>query len=427
MMGKVTQICRLLARLCFLPRDFAVYIWGDKTWRIVALLYLTTFSLVIPLLCINMPNSLYFIKTEDKKSNFEEVLRNQNTERIAKAEKYLATLNRTKLGSALEKAGERLNIFIAVITVSRNRHKIDQYEPRYLSQVVWKLLETLHVAMSKGFRRSVKIAVCNVDKDPKTYEEAVSLGINIPVINRYQKTAFPIDHPLETEKQDYVFCLNTTLQQNPVYSLLIEDDAIPYDDFFTVLDYILTNRVEHAHDHLDHMMLPYKQNVTFIKLYHPERLLGYINLEQGRIPELIGIGLLFGTLLYKIFVGFCPYKPRSHAALWFLMAAYCALTALAIGRANLVELRRSFSPYLYTYVNAPECCTPAMLFPYDGAQNVLAYLDATEAHKNYAKDIILEDMKRNKHIHTYMVQPNLVKHIGLYSTIRSRIVDPFVV
>ena len=54
--------------------------------------------------------------------------------------------------------------------------------------------------------------------------------------------------------QDYVFCMYSSLQFNPRYvlKLLFEDDALPNEDFFSLLDYML-----HLHQLNDRYLTAY--------------------------------------------------------------------------------------------------------------------------------------------------------------------------
>ena len=57
------------------------------------------------------------------------------------AEKYLRMAEASKLHSTLEKIGpdkdrsDTLDVALGIVTVSRNRHFLDSYEPHYLTQV----------------------------------------------------------------------------------------------------------------------------------------------------------------------------------------------------------------------------------------------------------------------------------------------------
>ena len=66
--------------------------------------------------------------------------------------------------------------------------------------------------------------------------------------------------------------------------LMVEDDTIPQIGFFTILRNILDER------ELD--------SVAYIKLYHPDRLLGYLNPEPHRWLEWAALSSL-GVFIYQ--------------------------------------------------------------------------------------------------------------------------------
>src|SRR5688572_531702 len=87
---------------------------------------LITFVVIIPVLCFILRNSaLRYDK--DAKTQF---LLMENSRRLEKAQRYFEMLNRTKLHQMLrhfnntERQGT-LSIALTIVTVSRNRHKID--------------------------------------------------------------------------------------------------------------------------------------------------------------------------------------------------------------------------------------------------------------------------------------------------------------
>jgi hypothetical protein len=57
---------------------------------------------------------------------------------------------------------------------------------------------------------------------------------------------------------------------------MLEDDAYPEAELFEVLDHILHQRRKRLQE---------VQQALYFKLYHPERLLGYLNPEPERIVE----------------------------------------------------------------------------------------------------------------------------------------------
>ena len=214
------------------------------------------------------------------------------------------------------------------------------------------------------------------------------------------------------------------------YSLLIEDDAIPNPGFFDVLDHVITSHIETRMMRGDRVKV--KETILYVKLYHPERLLGYIQPEPDRLTELCGIGFVLGTfsmLLYWNLIGYRYGLSYSKEMMVYgFMVLYFMAAAECIGRPHLLQFRMLFTPYLTSFMRAPECCTPAMLFPNGGAEIIARYLDTVECKKSYGKDMAIETFRRaNRQYKTYMVQPNLVTHIGLYSSLRKAILDPFVV
>ena len=273
--------------------------------------------------------------------------------------------------------------------------------------------------------------VCNVDFDPASYQEANNLSSIIQITNRFNKTTLPLVHALEKEKQDYTFCINESLKLKPKYSLIVEDDAVPHEDFFTVLNHVINEHLEYRTRQGNYEKVN-NETLLYVKLYHPERLLGYINLEPDRLTELFGVGFVIGTLTMwlcqKFMVSRLKYSQRERVVAWFLFMLYFMLLVICIGRPHILELRRVFSPFFYSFMTAPECCTPAMLFPAKGAKLVVQYLDSIKCSKGYGKDMALERFRHSQnHFRTYLVQPNLVRHIGQYSSLRHAIIDPFIV
>ena len=276
----------------------------------------------------------------------------------------------------------------------------------------------------------IKMFVCNVDFDPASYQEANNLSSIIQVTNRFNKTTLPLVHTLEKEKQDYTFCIKESLKLRPKYSLIVEDDAVPHEDFFTVLNHVIENHLEYRTRQGSYQKV--NETVLYVKLYHPERLLGYINLEPDRLTELFGVGFVVGTLTMLLCQKFPVTKlkltQREGVVVWCMFILYFMLLVICIGRPHIVELRRVFSPLFYSFMNAPECCTPAMLFPAKGAKLVVQYLDSIKCSKGHGKDMALERFRNSqKDYKTHLVQPNLVRHIGLYSSLRRAIIDPFIV
>ena len=227
----------------------------------------------------------------------------------------------------------------------------------------------------------------------------------------------------EKEKQDYAFCLEESLKSEPRYSLLVEDDALPHPQLFYILYYLLEIRrsamASRMHD----------SDVLFYKLYHPERLQGFWSIQPERIPELISFAALFGTCSTLLVSYLLPKRSKASLnsytfyVIWFLAVVYFTLTAIAVSRQHLNELRYT-SRSLFSVGPTPSCCTPGMLFVADKAQHWLYYMKNHTCHLNYGKDTMLDDFRHKFNVRGLIVQPNLFVHIGFLSSLSEKLLDP---
>ncbi|GAB1598902.1 transmembrane protein 246-like, partial [Argonauta hians] len=402
-------------------------------------LYSSTFLILLPVLCHKLPFSVYYMTgytdTADGISKFNA----ENDKRLNFANGFLKTVF-TKMEhlpnspwvtsdfipevtySPFENLKSKVDIAITIISVSRNRHKFDSYEPRYLTQVVGQYLQLFQ--NSESHRKNIKLSLCNVDSQPESYHEIHDLSSFIPTFQRYPDSSAATKNIFEKEKQDYVYCLNASLTWKPSYVLLVEDDSLPYNDMLHVLyntiDYI--NDIDNHHGSYQHF-----PDQWYLKLYHPDRLLGYWSLEVERIPELISLTLVFGLslLLFYRYIELKSIFININVS-WFLLSLYFLLLFIAIGRQNLLEVRR-LSKHFYMLTPSPSCCTPAILYTNTTAKAVIKYLSDVHCKKHFAKDMALEQMRSVTNMKAYLLQPNLFKHIGLYSSLRSKVLNPSIV
>ena len=106
---------------------------------------------------------------------------------------------------------------------------------------------------------------------------------------------------------------------------------------------------------------------------------------------------------------------------------YLILLALAVGRQNLMGLRR-ISKHLHSFVPAPSCCPPANLYSYSGATAMLSSLAGKVSDNGRAKDVLLDEFLTECDCKAVYVEPNIFKHIGQYSSLRPAVIlDPYVV
>jgi len=393
--------------------------------RRIALLYAVIFLLIFPVLFHNVRHSLFYIPVN--KTVLQKLMKTENSQRIAQAENYFSLLNNSRV---IEETGAHSNyaitVALTILTVSRNRHKIDAYEPKYLTQAIWKFHSLLE--KRRHYRQHLRIfmSICNVDSDVHSYHESRALSKFVPMFSRFNATHFSLVHVLEKEKQDYVFCLNKSLQihKEAKYIFLVEDDAFPTDDVFDVLQHVLQMHTEQSFVRGEFHSQP--SDIAFVKFYHPERLLNFISLQPERLPELFSYAALLATLLTFV----CALTRALETTgdilrLWSKLFFFSIIVMLVCGRAQISEWRRFASPFFYSYTPVPSCCTPAMLFPRPAALLTASYLNKHTCSKNFGKDSVLDMMLQEMQMRAYLVQPNTFTHIGMYSAVRERIVDPF--
>lgn len=403
----------------------------------VAVLYAVTFLIVLPNLLRNVRYSLFYARLDS--DVLLNLTKSMNSDRIAQAENYFSSLNSSGMqdgcvAHTIVESDVAVTVALTVITVSRNRHEIDNYEPKYLTQTVWKF----HSQMEKWRPRSrglqIHMSICNVDDDVPSYQEANALSELIPMFSRFNRTQFSSVHPLEKEKEDYAFCLNKSLDihKKADYIFLVEDDALPTDDMFEVLQRVLMQQSARSYTRGEFHHKP--SNVAFIKFFHPERLLNFISFQPERLPELISYAALLSTLLVVVVYFYATARVPASTDNWKTVDVlfrqlflFSLVVMLACGRTGISEWRRLASPHFYSFTPSPSCCTQALLFPREAALLTVNYLDSSTCEQNFGKDSVLDNMLQDLQMTAYLVQPNTFEHIGVYSTLRNHIVDPFLV
>ena len=201
---------------------------------------------------------------------------------------------------------------------------------------------------------SVALSVCNVDRNPNAYVEAIRLANIVRTFTRHSSVIqAPSNETLEKEKDDYVYCLRTTVAlRRPRYVLLIEDDALPDVHMTSVLGHVLRTRLDRKYARGDFWDSDV-DDIAYVKFYHPDWLLGYGSFDPNRLSGLLAIGAVASSLVLAVVrcVSLSFVKERDVYVTWALLAIYAMLVAVAVGRSNIVHWMRTFPPYLYRLVN----------------------------------------------------------------------------
>lgn len=362
--------------------------------------FFLTFFIVLPFCARNMVFSMY-------KSSFltTDVLQNKvlldGEAAFNKTEYYLATIKVNESRTFLDQT----KMVIAIVTVRR----FSVSKPLgYLTRVV----ATFHQLIEKDTTKLKKfLFICNTHAGPGHHEEANKLKKYFHSVLKFPNgsTEASIMNPFEKEKQDYVFCLKQALQFSPKYILMVEDDALPRDELFHVLE----NKINYLQD-VDYRKPEYW---SYLKLYFPERWQGY-SFELKQICELFAL-FVIGTMGLHACMSYVCRGCKMRQENWrtsFCGGIYFVLVAFTVGRQHLLEMKRIW-PYWYSLVSAPECCSPCILYQNESVIQIVQYLAAVKCDRHMPLDIALDGFTRALSM-VYLIEPNLFHHIGLVSTMK---------
>lgn len=360
-----------------------------------------------------------------------------------------------------ESVGEPYDLVIGVITMNRDNGGTSAYngavgqqlpsmELGYLTQTVAGLLKMLdsyngRLSSSSFFGRT-KLFVCNVDPVPNRYREPGDVSHVVEVVTRYvnasamrSNRAYRSQDIFEREKDDYIYCLQQavalgrgggaldgpqTKASPPRYVMLVEDDVVVHRLALDVLSRVLRRRRRDSDD--EPSLADVDDRWLFVKLYFPEKWLGYTN-EIDRLFELVCVAAVGGSV-GSIFAGLCFADLRQVASvrrqrlqtlvLFVAFAVYAVLLCVGFGRPHVWAWRRLFGDSLYRTVPGPDCCTQAVLYPVRAVDGLVRHLADQRCTIDYSIDIAIAGYARIRRLDAYLVDPNLVQHIGLVSSVR---------
>ncbi|XP_056136147.1 transmembrane protein 246 [Lampris incognitus] len=373
--------------------------WSSAVTQALVLSVLT-FCILLPLCCHRLLYSYFFIRSFYLDSLSEQVLQD-SYEKGQEALRYWQS--HSTAASTFSSITRGPKLLVTVVTARRTEGR----DFHYLLQVMQRLAGLL---TGCGEQRCAEVLVCDVESSPLGNEDASLLEGKFWVVRRSPIEQQRVDahvNTFEKEKRDYVYCLGKGWELvRPQNMVVLEDDALPRQDFFTVVQNLLSRK--------------FVLQTLYVKLYHPERLQRYWNPEPYRILEWVGLGVVGATMLLLALPLWNPLAlsfTLSPAHL-LLLSLYIMAVVELVGRHYLLEVRR-ISPQLYAVSPATECCTPAMLFPGNSSLRAMDYLDGSFCFKGNAKDTVLYHMVRSTPgERAHSLEPNLVNHIGAFSSVR---------
>ncbi|KAM3655209.1 LOW QUALITY PROTEIN: post-GPI attachment to proteins factor 4-like [Ammospiza maritima maritima] len=367
--------------------------WCHWSSPFIHLLTLTvvTFGVLAPLICHRLLQSYFHLRCWHLNPMSQEFLE-QNQLEGQDALRYFEKMQMPNASKASGSDTFQPLLLTTIITVQR------QNVFHYILQVA----SHFHCLLQKcgAHCQSHRMLLSNVEVDQL-------LSSLFPTVShdRTGENPDPGLNQFEKEKQDYIFCLEQSLlMYSPEYILFMEDDAVPEEEIFSVLQHLF----------LAQFSKPYLRDTLYFKLYCPERLQHFINPEPMRILEGLGLGMFLGPVLSCVY---CRAVGRAGPG-WCLVAfltLYSITLSELVGQHYGLELRR-LHPMVYNVALASECCTPAMLFPAASARRALGYLWGLHS-QGFVKDIALYSLPGQGE-NAFMVKPNLVHHVRVYSSLR---------
>jgi len=178
---------------------------------------------------------------------------------------------------------------------------------------------------------------------------------------------------LRQQTENYVSCIRSALsvlfanvdsRLNVDSLLVLEDDAVIMEGFFTIVTKILEEKRSLAESWLD------------FKLYSPPQWQGFLDFCPVPLTEWVStsclLGIFFEALLYQLFhqVG----KRSTRRGQRRIFATFLAsLTLLFIQRQHWSAWRRIHHQF-YHLLPASQCCTPAVIYSLPNLPPLLEYL-----------------------------------------------------
>ena len=355
-------------------------------------LYVAVGAFLVPFYCQWLPYSWYYSYGNSDQN--QKIIEAENNKRVEAATDLLKSLNDTEVYSSLtspHRTAGSLDFCFVIVTVSR---PVKTY---FLTQVVSSLL--LQVKKDE----SSIMAIYNAEG--ATHKEAMSLSNIVPVISNKKKGI--LRSSFDKAREDYVFALQWCNVRKAKFSVIVEDDALPPEDFIFRLKFILNNRMNTD-----------KKNWAILKLFYPKKYQGWGN-DFNLIAELLGLSIVGGIILTVLFY-FCEcFVGKSRQFSWLLLICSILFTMylfLSTGRPHWLAVRK-VNVHLSSVVMAPGCCTQANLYPHTHVERLIKYLKGVQCNKLFPIDLALDRFVDSNGLQKLLVVPNLVKHIGFVSSL----------
>ena len=306
--------------------------------------------------------------------------------------------------------GGKYKFLIVMITSNRGLHKVDAFEPYYLTQSSVTLVKTLISAKSNTYMGidTIKPVFCAAghlnDTDVDTFSNEIKRLRRVFGPNAFIRPSQIFATPCKPTF-DMVSCLFVGLKNHPLtdYIVLLEDDILTTEKFLPALD-IFTNSTKRS----------------FLNLYVPPRTA----FSSSRAKAYFSI-LCFFTAVSLIVACYIVYSrlTRKHIRklLLFVFVAVAAMT--------LLKMHISSDSIAIYHSDDPEIdgIGAAVVLPKEVALK-LASTDLRTACVSpdtvQSKSNLIKKAAKDLQYDSLIVRPSAVIHIGMYSQFQNSLKDP---
>jgi len=326
-----------------------------------------------------------------------------------------------------------------VISILYSKQHTDHHEGKfYIGQLLYHLLKNYHSRFI--------ITLCENNNTNEQISDGIKLIRHLLPVFIVNSQSEILINTYEREKQAHLQCILANFQSfsNINYLLLLQDDAKPIsENFYYQLLSLIDYRIKQQWPLNGH-----RQQPAFIKIYHPRWLISYFHPSLYIITQLIATSFLLTFFCFICFYYFkknnqiqWQYYPRlslinhkflsnlitDNINLLYFLFYYLLITLVLIllNHSNVSWTWRSLHPSFYAIYPAPSCCLPGVIYFRQTYIQVIDYLNSVKCRNGYAIDTAFDDLPKRIHLQTYLVEPNLVHHIGLYSRLRHMYINPY--
>ncbi|PRP76062.1 hypothetical protein PROFUN_01778 [Planoprotostelium fungivorum] len=308
---------------------------------------------------------------------------------------------------------KKKDLCIGIVTVDRRPQ-------RYLLETVASVIR----GVDSEIADRVTIFVLNTMINEADHPDALYLSPLVPVLHRsHIPQLVPKGHEdsgwYKKETIDYVTSLNVC-QKLSRYTLILEDDVL-------VTSHLVQKLFERALDPLERGQSTTQSGLfnepwLFVRLFYTNYWSGWATEDIFTFPFLFfTLGSIFTLIVLfflwpsgRDFVGFVKAERKMAFILWMSLSLFSAVCLYSVGKQNIMS---NFRTGLWPF--GSHAFTVGMVFSNDRMEGMSRYL--LENYQEVPVDILIGRYAGQEHLRMLLLVPNLVQHIGAYSSNRDKV------